>query len=93
MKHKIALKLGCKITLVKYFLFRAKYEQDLSMFVVKNVCYIFLLSHSLYPGMIRMFKECDRKRSKVKDFAKRKLIPNEQVTTSEKTFLIRISEL
>ena len=27
-----------------------------------------------------MFKECDRKRSKVKDFAKRKLIPNEQVT-------------
>jgi len=54
-----------------------KYRQDLSMFVVKNLCYIFLLSHSLYPGMIRMFKECDRKRSKVKDFAKRKLIPNE----------------
>jgi hypothetical protein len=57
----------------------AKYKQDLSMFVVKNLCYIFLLSHSLYPGMIRMFKECDRKRGKVRDFAKRKLIPNEQI--------------
>ena len=57
--------------------FRAKYRQDLSMFVVKNLCYIFLLSHSLYPGMMRMFKECDRKRNKVKDFAKRKLIPHD----------------
>ena len=78
-------KIGYKISetsnilniVIYVFDFRAKYRQDLSMFVVKNLCYIFLLSHSLYPGMIRMFKECDRKRSKVKDFAKRKLIPNE----------------
>jgi hypothetical protein len=25
---------------------------DLSLFVVKNLCYIFMLLHSLYPGMV-----------------------------------------
>jgi len=27
-------------------------KYDLSLFVVKNLCYIFMLMHSLYPGMV-----------------------------------------
>lgn len=56
----------------------AKYDTELSMFVVKNLCYIFLLCHSLYPGMIRMFKECERRRHKVGNFSKKKLMPYDQ---------------
>ena len=32
--------------------FRAWMKYDLSLFVVKNLCYIFMLMHSLYPGMV-----------------------------------------
>merc|ERR1712223_21119 len=38
--------LGVRIYLWAY------YEYDLSLFVVKNLCYIFMLMHSLYPGMV-----------------------------------------
>ena len=31
---------------------RAWMKYDLSLFVVKNLCYIFMLMHSLYPGMV-----------------------------------------
>ena len=52
---------------------------DLSMFVVKNLCYIFLLSHSLYPGMIRMFKECDKRRKKIGDITRKRIHSVDQV--------------
>ena len=35
---------------IRYF--RAWMKYDLSLFVVKNLCYIFMLMHSLYPGMV-----------------------------------------
>ena len=34
------------------FSIRAHLNYDLSLFVVKNLCYIFMLMHSLYPGMV-----------------------------------------
>ena len=34
------------------FFFRAQLNYDLSLFVVKNLCYIFMLIHSLSPGMV-----------------------------------------
>lgn len=33
-----------------YFSSRAAFNYELSLFVVKNLCYIFMLIHSLYPG-------------------------------------------
>lgn len=32
------------------FSIRAAFNYELSLFVVKNLCYIFMLLHSLYPG-------------------------------------------
>ncbi|TRY81101.1 hypothetical protein TCAL_07791 [Tigriopus californicus] len=32
------------------------FNYELSLFVVKNLCYIFMLSHSLYPGMVKVTK-------------------------------------
>ena len=55
-------------TLTLSFCFRAKYNYELSLFVVKNLCYIFLLVHSLYPGMARLFTKWQKKRELV-DFS------------------------
>jgi len=43
----------------------AKYNYELSLFVVKNACYIFLLVHSLYPGMVRVYSKMKIRRDKV----------------------------
>ena len=34
----------------QYVHYRAAFNYELSLFVVKNLCYIFMLCHSLYPG-------------------------------------------
>ena len=34
----------------QFIIFRAAFNYELSLFVVKNLCYIFMLCHSLYPG-------------------------------------------
>ena len=41
-----------KTNLALCFSIRAHLNYDLSLFVVKNLCYIFMLMHSLYPGMV-----------------------------------------
>jgi len=33
----------------------ANYNYELSLFVVKNLCYIFMLTHSLYPGTTKQY--------------------------------------
>merc|ERR1712079_666570 len=43
----------------------ATYNYELSLFVVKNLCYMFLLVHSLYPGMVRLFARWKLGREKV----------------------------
>jgi len=43
----------------------ATYNYELSLFVVKNACYIFLLVHSLYPGMVRVYSKMKIRRDKV----------------------------
>ena len=35
---------------------RANYNYELSLFVVKNLCYIFMLTHSLYPSVATLAK-------------------------------------
>ena len=44
---------------------RANLNYDLSLFVVKNLCYIFMLIHSLYPGLVYVVTNlnCNRRRS------------------------------
>merc|ERR1711976_406379 len=32
-------------------------DYELSLFVVKNLCYIFMLIHSLYPGIISVYSK------------------------------------
>ena len=36
---------------------RANLDYELSLFVVKNLCYIFMLIHSLYPGIISVYSK------------------------------------
>jgi len=44
-----------------------KYNYELSLFVVKNACYIFLLVHNLTPGMLRWFEKWKFRRDKIND--------------------------
>ena len=39
----------------QFIIFRAAFNYELSLFVVKNLCYIFMLCHSLYPGEMLCF--------------------------------------
>ena len=54
------LKLFACLALLWRFFFsfcRANLDYELSLFVVKNLCYIFMLIHSLYPGIISVYSK------------------------------------
>jgi hypothetical protein len=54
---------------------RAAFNYELSLFVVKNLCYIFMLVHSLYPGITWMIHN---RKSK-----KKSLPPSEAENTAD----------
>ena len=60
-----------------------KYNYELSLFVVKNACYIFLLVNNLTPGMLRWFGKWKFHRDKVNDFNLKKDVNEDHSNTQD----------
>ena len=66
-----------------HFFFRDAYNYELSLFVVKNLCYIFMLMHSLYPGVNHLFKKiCGKAKTAMKEATSSHQFPGGTTTHS-----------